>query len=271
MGHSVITFRTPFGRIAFTKDKGDVGLFGYGAFASHLAADVIRHNGKHERYDLGSGLTTQALALALAAQGTSAANTNTLGLTYSMASGTSSTAATAYDYELGALTTSTTQTGGVTAGSTVTLGVSGDNATIQFVNTLNYNAAVAVVEFGLFAGSGIIGSQYNTAANAFTATTATPTTSPTWTANTWAGSYIAQVASATSVIGLITSNTATALTVAQGWVDQTATGGAGATPAANTALNIYPLMADHKVFAAINVASGDSIQFTYTLTVQSGN
>jgi hypothetical protein len=31
-----------------------------------------------------------------------------------------------------------------------------------------------------------------------------------------------------------------------------------------------PVMWDHKVFSAINVVNGDSIQFTYTLTISSG-
>jgi hypothetical protein len=31
-----------------------------------------------------------------------------------------------------------------------------------------------------------------------------------------------------------------------------------------------PVMWDHKVFSAINVNNGDSIQFTYLLTINSG-
>lgn len=37
-----------------------------------------------------------------------------------------------------------------------------------------------------------------------------------------------------------------------------------------TALAVGPTLWDHKVFAAINVANGDSIAFTYTLTVTAG-
>lgn len=244
---------------------------GINAFSSHLAAEVIRANGKREYRDLGSGLTTQSLALALALQGSSAANAATFASQFSMASGTGATAAAAYDYQLQTLTTSTTQAGGVTSGITPTTALSADNATLQYVGTLNYNATVAVTEWGLFAGSAKVGSQYNTATDTFTGTTATPGTSPSWTANTWAGLNIVQVASTTSVIGFIVSNTATALTIGIGWANQTSGGGAGTTPSSNTAMNIYPLMADHKVFAAVNVNSGDSIQFTYTLTLQSGN
>lgn len=259
-------FKLPFkkGRLLWTKDTGDSTMSGDMYLMSHLSAVHIKANGKKKTYDLGSGLTTQSLALALANQGVSAANANTMGLIKYMTSGTGSTAAAAQDFQL------QTQSGNVTGALTPTLGLSADNSTMQWVGTISYGGAVAVTEWGLFAGGGTVGSQYNTASDSFTATTATPTANPSWTVNQWAGMYIVQVASATSVIGLITSNTGTALTINPGWANQTAGGGSGSTPAGNTAMNIYPLMADHKVFSAINVNNGDSIQFTYTLTVNSG-
>jgi hypothetical protein len=44
----------------------------------------------------------------------------------------------------------------------------------------------------------------------------------------------------------------------------------GSTPGGTEAYTLRPVMWDHKVFSAINVGSGDSIQFTYTLTISSG-
>lgn len=262
--HNIL--RLPFkkGRVLWTPDTGDSNLAGEMYLMSHLSAVHIKADGTRTKYDLGSGLTTQSLALALANQGVSAANANTMGLIKYMTTGTGSTAAAAQDFQL------QTQSGNVSGALTPTLGLSADNSTMQWVGTISYTGAVAVTEWGLFAGGGTVGSQYNTSTDTFTATTATPGSNPSWTVNTWAGMYVVQVASATSVIGLITSNSGTALTINPGWANQTAGGGSGSTPSSNTAMNIYPLMADHKVFSAINVNNGDSIQFTYTLTVNSG-
>ena len=47
-------------------------------------------------------------------------------------------------------------------------------------------------------------------------------------------------------------------------------GGPGGTPTNSTRADLWPFMADHKTFSAINVINGDSITFTYTLTIQSG-
>jgi hypothetical protein len=73
--------------------------------------------------------------------------------------------------------------------------------------------------------------------------------------------------------GLITSNSTSILTLsfsaAIGWM-VTSTGVVGSTPGATEAYTLRPVMWDHKVFSAINVANGDSIQFTYTLTINSG-
>lgn len=253
------------GRLLFTRDPGAALKVAREHFQTHLHAHHFDGDGKLKAsHDLGSGLTTQALALALANQGVSAANAATLSTLKYMSSGTGTTAAAASDYQL------QTQAGAVTTALTPTLGLAADNATMQWIGTINYTSTLAITEWGLFGGGGTVGSQYNTSTDTFTATTATPGTSPSWTVNTWAGMYVVEVASATPVIGLIASNSATALTVSPGWAQANGTGGSGSTPASNTAMNIYPLMGDHKVFGAISVVNGDSIQFTYTLTVNSG-
>lgn len=254
-----------FGYALVHDPNGTAGWFGGPlAFSTHLGAQHIRGGQVVKTYDLGSGLTTQSLAIMLANQGVSATAANTLGLLKYMSSGTGATAAAASDYQL------QTQSGPVTTALTPTLGLVADNATMQWVGTISYSGTLAITEWGLFAGGGTVGSQYTTATDTFTATSATPGTGPGWTANQWAGGYVVQVASATPVIGAITANSTTALTISPGWATANGTGGSGTTPSSNTAMTIYPLMADHKVFAAINVVSGDSIQFTYTLTVNSG-
>jgi hypothetical protein len=78
----------------------------------------------------------------------------------------------------------------------------------------------------------------------------------------------------TTVLGLNISNTTHIATLAAsstptGWYTQ-ATQAAGATPGGTEAFTILPVMFDHKVFSAINVVNLDSIQFTYSLSVNSG-
>jgi hypothetical protein len=69
--------------------------------------------------------------------------------------------------------------------------------------------------------------------------------------------------------GLITSNTTSVVTV-PAWYKVSDGTAAGTTPANTDTMVTRPVLWDHKVFSAINVISGDSIQFTYVLTVVSG-
>jgi hypothetical protein len=68
--------------------------------------------------------------------------------------------------------------------------------------------------------------------------------------------------------GLVLSNTTSVITV-PAWY-KVSDGSAGQAPANTETYVIRPAMWDHKVFAAINVINGDSIQYTYTLTINSG-
>jgi hypothetical protein len=76
----------------------------------------------------------------------------------------------------------------------------------------------------------------------YTATTVTPTASPTWTVNQWAGHLVVGLTSTgttpTFVYGVIKSNTATALTIDQWYTWASTTGAVGSTPAANTSFGI---------------------------------
>lgn len=88
----------------------------------------------------------------------------------------------------------------------------------------------------VLAGIGTTAGYTNTSgAITYTATTVTPTASPTWTVNQWAGRFV--VAGVT--YGVIKSNTATALTIDKWYAPATPTGSAASTPAANTSFAIF--------------------------------
>lgn len=113
------------------------------------------------------------------------------------------------------------------------------------VNTGNTKEALAL------AGGTQIGYVNTSGAITYTATAVTPTTSPAWTVNQWAGKFIIVGA----VYGICVSNTATAATVDQWYNPATPTGAAGATPAANTSFAILGGAAPANVMALTNTAS----------------
>ncbi|MCW2900921.1 MAG: hypothetical protein JWO67_3186 [Streptosporangiaceae bacterium] len=103
----------------------------------------------------------------------------------------------------------------------------------------------------------------------YATTTVTPTTSPAWTTNQWAGKLVV----AGAVYGVIVSNTATALTIDRWYNPANPTGTAGTTPAANTSFlilgaaapvnymaittnNTAPAATDTALASEWNVASG---------------
>lgn len=289
---------------ALVRDPGGSAshMAGIGAFGSNLSASVIRDGRKLTQkemkdagiidkvrpwhrsdtsIDFGSGKVTEALVIALAKDWIGTTNNKAAPILTQLSrmySGTGTTAEQSYDY--GLQTPINIASGAITP--TLAVVASSNNASLQWVGTVAYTGTSAVTEWGLF-NAAVSGSQYNTATDSFTATTITPTTNPVWTTNQWAGYIIVSGASSGTAnqtgaynAAFVESNTGTALTVAQASNDGISywsvgsLAGAGSTPAGNTRFDIWPLMADHKTFAAINVVNGDSIQFTYTLTLQSG-
>lgn len=113
------------------------------------------------------------------------------------------------------------------------------------VNTGHTKEALAL------AGGTQAGYVNSSGAIAFTATSVTPTTSPAWTVNQWAGKYVI----AGTVYAIIVSNTALALTVDQWYNPATPTGAAGGTPAANTSFVIMGGSAAVNVMAITNTGS----------------
>lgn len=228
--------------------------------------------------DLGSGLVTNVGVSALSNDfGWSAVNAlNSLFkfLKYH-ASGTGATAAAATDIKL--------QTASGNGGQTPVAGtqvyVSAANLQkYQSVATIAYTGSEAVTEWGFFcydstlpatsALSDATGSPFTAGGATSGTVTGTPLTASSATVMGQQLSIFENTGNATPSWGLVTSNTTSVVTV-PAWY-KVADGTAGANPANTNTYVIRPIMWDHKVFSAINVVNGDSIQYTYTLTISSG-
>jgi|SRR5215471_271756 len=260
-------------------DRGEATRFPAGFYGgSNLSVRIFRKNKKFiEERDLGSGLTTNVGALALANDSnwsaTNALNSLFAKLKYH-ASGTSATAAAATDIKLN----TASGFGGQTPVAGTQVLVSAANLQKwQTVATINYTGTETVQEWGLFAYGSALPTTSNltdSTMSPFTAGTATSgTTTGTMTASsgTVMGQQlsIADNTNATRVSwGLVTSNTTTVITV-PAWY-KTADGTAGTAPVNADTFVFRPIMWDHRQFTGIGVNSGDSIQFTYTLTINSG-
>src|SRR5215469_6108583 len=277
-----IIVKTPVGRFGFGYERwGEATKFqcglGFGGTNLSLKHFDKRHRLIEER-DLGSGLTTNVGSLALANDAlwtaTNALNSLFAKMRYH-ASGTSATAAAATDIKLN----TPSGFGGQTPVSGTQVLVSAANLQkYQSVATISYTGSETVQEWGMFC----YGSSLPTTANltdatgspftAGSATTGTVTGTP-LTANS--GTVMGQQMSifdntnATRVSwGLVTSNTTSVITVPAWYL--TASGAAGTAPVNADTYLIRPIMFDHRIFTGVGVGSGDSIQFTWTLTINSG-
>lgn len=227
--------------------------------------------------DLGSGLVTNVGVMALANDfnlaGPSSAPINTLKLANWHATGTSATAAAATQYKLLTISTQGGQTpvaGAQSIDSTSTMAV----PKYKSVATISYSGSEAVTEWGLFCAS-TLSATTGTPFTATSATTATVTATPLTASSSTVQGLQQQIVEpgTTTVIGLVASNTTSVITLVNngttGWWTQAAQT-AGSTPGSTEAYTLRPVMWDRKQFSAVNVSSGDSIQFTYTLQVNSG-
>lgn len=273
--------RTPFGRIFFTRDKGESTLFASQWFMTNTTA---RHFGPDGRliaeYDLGSGSVTNVGVLSMAndfAWPTASATIaqNTLRGANFQATGTGSTAAASTDIKL---QTPSTQGGAAVVTGTQTLVSAANSQSYRSVATVAYTGTETVAEWGLFTSLGAIGGTALSSATgspftAGTATTGTVTATPlTASGNGTQGqtmTIVENTGNATPHWGLITSNTTSVVTV-PAWYKVSDGTAAGTTPANTNTLVFRPVMWDHKVFTGIGVNNGDSIQFTYTLAINSG-
>lgn len=274
-------------RFAVSADTSPNGIGeSFGSFLTNLSAQVIRNGepvqakellsrkdrflskikGDATELQLGSGLVTNVGVLAMANDFNWATGFNTLKLANQHMTGTGTTTAAATDVKLQTISTS----GGQTAvAGTQTLVSAGNLQKYQTVATITYAGTEAVTEWGLHTSS-VASSTTGSPATATSATSLTATGTPfTASTSTVRGDqqYIV-LAGTAQVWGLITSNTTSVLSV-PAWY-KVSDGTAGSTPTATDTFTVYPVLWDHKTFAAINVVSGDSIAFTYTLTLTSG-
>lgn len=271
-----------FGRrmhFGFSKERFDAANHMQGlTFGTNLKASLYSKGKYQGTVDLGSGLVTNVGAMALANEAVTLASPsgsriNTLFLANQHITGTGATAAAALDHKI---QTISTQGGQTAVAGTQSFSASGTMAVpiYKTVATVSYTGTEAVTEWGLFTHatmSSTTGSPFTAA----TATTFTGTASP-YTASSSTVQGLQQqliIPGTTTVIGLIASNTTSVGTLTNngttGWFTVAAMT-AGSTPGNTETYTLRPIMWDHKVFSAINVINGDSIQFTYSLTVTSG-
>lgn len=222
---------------------------------------------KNTKLNLGTGLTTNVAAIATANDpfwANAAAANSVLEICTFHGTGTGSTAAAATDIKL------TTNDAVALVSGTASLISAANSQKLQSVATLTGYGTEAVTEWGLHS-SGTISATTGTPFTATSGTTATATGTPyTASSSTVVGQqFNVVVPGTTTVFGLVLSNTTSAFTI-PAWY-KVADGTAGSTPGTTEAFTIKPLLYDHKVFSAINTVSGDTIQFTYQLTIASGN
>lgn len=268
----------PFGRVAISFDRYYGALYWPGGvtWGTNLKASLFRQ-GKYEgTLDLGPGLVTNVGATALANEavtlaGVSGAPIHTLHLSNWHASGTGATAASVLDFRIQTISTQGGQTPVAGTQSWInTMAV----PKYQTVATIAYTGTEAVTEWGLHTSS-TLSATTGTPFTATTATTFTGTGTP-YTASSTTVQGLQQnlvIPGTTASIGQVASNTTTVGTLVNngttGWFTQAAMTN-GTTPGGTEAYTLRPIFWDHKQFSAINVNNGDSIQFTYQLTVSSG-
>lgn len=288
------------GRLGIVHESaGNGAAMGFMSFDTNLSAKVIRNGkavpakdvvkfwsrfwnnipGDKTAIDLGSGLVTNVGVLALANDSNwsavNALNSLFAKLKYH-ASGKGSTAAAATDIKLETVSTNGGQT--PVAGTQVLVSAA-NLQKFQSVATIAYSGTEAVTEWGLLAYGSTLpatsalsdatGSPFTAGAATTGTTTGTSLTASSATVMGQQLSIIENTGNATPHWGLITSNTTSIVTV-PAWYKVSDGTAAGVTPANTNTYVLRPILWDHKVFSAINVLNGDSIQFTYTLTISSG-
>ena len=268
-------FKLPFklGRIALLHDAGDAIHVGGMAFGTNLKATLISKGKIQGTVDLGSGLVTNVGVLALANDmnwaAPSAAAINLFKLLKYHASGTGVTAAAMTDIKL---QTVSTQGGQTPVAGTQVFTPAANLQKIVSVATIAYTGTEAVTEWGFFNNTPLTAATGTpwTAGSSTTGTlTGTPLTASSTTVQGQQQYVAVDSTNATPHWGLVTSNTTSVVTV-PAWYKVSDGTAAGVSPANTDTVEMRPVMWDHKVFAAINVLNGDSIQFTYTLTITAG-
>lgn len=270
----VRTIRLPgIGRIAVTRDMGEAALLSTQQFSTKLRAVVRDPAGRLvEERDLGSGLVTNVGVLALAQDitvpGVSAAPANLFANLKWHAWGTGTTAAATTDIKLQTLAAPTTANA-VEATTTVVTANGEGKPKIVSTSKIVAGGSLAITEWGIHTAK-VLSATTGTPLTAETATSGTVTGTPLTASSTTALGETLKILVPTEteeIWGLITANTTSVVTV-PAWYK--ASSGAVKAPSATSPFTIKPVMFDHRVFAAINVESGNTIEFPWELEIKSG-
>lgn len=268
--------RSPFGRLLWSADKGDSMQPGDMFFQSHLEAEHIRADGSRKTYDLGSGLVTNAGVNMMANDFTWVTGATLKQMNFHLC-GTGTTAAALSDVYAQTPTLAASLTGSTNGYYTGTQSYVSPNL-YRTVSTFTYNTGVAVTEWALCMAN-VLPVLRTSAGAAPTNNTFTDTGATYVTAGQGLAAYTIEIAATvintptSTVMGQVLSNSATVITIqgpsaSAAWL--TLINGVASNPGATVAYGVFPTAFDHKVFSVINVANGDSIQFTYSLTINSG-
>jgi hypothetical protein len=271
--------RLPFGRVAFTRDKGTgrMPMSGRGMMLSNLGALHFDGEGRLlKQYNLASGTVTNAGVNVLVNDLLDWTIGPILDEFIYHGCGTGTTASAATDIWLQTAIGSGSLTGSTAGYFTGTAVLVAPNI-FRTVATSVYSASLAVTEWAL-----VMVNQANLfiTATATAANSATVASGLTTAGNGLMGWVIEgtgtpplNTPTTTVMSSPITTNSATVatlgVTTAGGWTTLANGTPSGTGPGA-VALSFIPGTLDHKVFSAINVNSGDSIQWTYSLTYTSG-
>ena len=273
--HKARSFRVPgLGRVIVTRDPGVSTRLADEYFQTHLTA--VWRDGDHkikDVIDLGSGTVTNVGVLSMANDfawaSPSGAAINTLKLQNYHAVGTGTNPSTAYQV---ALQTPAAPTATTCITGTQTLVSAASVQIYQTVATTNFSGSAAITEWGLF-NAATLSATTGSPFTAGTATTGNVTGTPlTASSTTVQGQqqFIFQDNTAASPFwGLVTSNTTSQVTV-PAWYKVSDGSLPGVNPVNADTYTILPVMFDRQQFSAINVINGDSVQWTFQLTIQSG-
>jgi len=270
------------GRFWFTRDPGDARLFSSEYFMSALR---LVHRGADgavkDVRDLGSGLVTNA-GVNLMSNDFSW-TTCTLKSANFHAIGTGSTAAAASDAFLqtpqGSTNLSGTTNGYMTGTQSVVANATGSpfSPIYQTVATFTATGAIAVTEWILAAGNfaTITHTATATSATSLSDTTNSPFTSGMVMGTVQTGTATPSNTSTTPMLQIASQSTTVLTGLDNSWGSGTKTWLKGdntavGTPSGTSTYVVFPTAWDHKVFAAVNLANGDTLQTQYQLSINSG-
>lgn len=287
----VHSIRIPkFGRFAFSRDEGEADLFVTNLVSTHLGA-ILRAPDRSVRgrmqkgeildeFDLGSGKVTNIGVTALANDSNWTAETveplNTFNVQKYVNWGTGTSAAEPYNWKLETQKENESGKKEAVAASSSVLKWQAKSAKLIITASLEANEVgpTAITEWGLFSAAKTEGSAHkaltSVGATSLTDTVGLPApgTEASGAKKRGAQQYVVWAEKSESVYGLILKNTTEVVTIPS-WVKNAAEE-AGTTPEAAAKYAIFPVMWDHRVFAAINLEKGNKIEFPYELLIQSG-